>query len=55
MAVKFLMPHTLGSLYEEGEIAGFDPEVEGDLIERKIAEAFKPGKAAEKPAEKPAA
>lgn len=40
-AVKFLMPHTVGALYNEGEIAGFDDDVADDLIERKIAEAVK--------------
>ena len=40
-AVKFLMPHTVGSLYNEGEIAGFEDDVADDLIERKIAEAVK--------------
>ena len=25
-AVKFLMPYTLGALYNEGEVAGFDDD-----------------------------
>ena len=37
-AVKFLMPHTIGTLYNEGEVAGFEDDVAADLIERKIAE-----------------
>ena len=41
MAVKFLVPHTVGALYEEGEVAGFDAKVEKDLVDRKIAEAVK--------------
>jgi hypothetical protein len=39
--VKFLMPHTVGSLYNEGEVAGFEDDVADDLIDRKIAEAHK--------------
>lgn len=45
-AVKFLMPHTVGALYNEGEVAGFDDDVADDLIERKIAEPVKGGKPA---------
>lgn len=48
-AVKFLMPWTVGALYNEGEVAGFEDAVADDLIERKIAEAVKTGKA--KPAD----
>lgn len=48
-AVKFLMPYTLGALYNEGEIAGFSDEIAADLIERKIAEPVKGGKAAKSP------
>jgi hypothetical protein len=40
-AVKFLMPYTLGALYNEGEVAGFDDDIAADLIERKIAEPAK--------------
>lgn len=43
-AVKFLMPFTVGALYNEGEIAGFEDEVAADLIERKIAEPVKEAK-----------
>lgn len=42
-AVKFLMPWTVGALYNEGEVAGFEDDVADDLIERKIAEAVKTG------------
>lgn len=45
-AVKFLMPYTLGALYNEGEVAGFDDDIAADLIERKIAEPAKGAKAA---------
>jgi hypothetical protein len=41
MAVKFLESHTVGALYNEGEIAGFDKKTEEDLIERKIAKPYK--------------
>lgn len=44
-AVKFLMPFTVGALYNEGEVAGFEPAVANDLIERKIAEPVKATKA----------
>lgn len=37
-AVKFLMSHTHGTLYQEGETAAFDDAVAADLIKRKIAE-----------------
>lgn len=47
-AVKFLMPYTLGALYNEGEVAGFEAEIADDLIERKIAEPAKGGKPAAK-------
>jgi hypothetical protein len=40
-AVKFLMSFTVGALFNEGEIAGFDDAIADDLIERKIAEAVK--------------
>lgn len=39
MAVKFTRSHTVGALYNKDEVAKFDPEVEADLIKRKIAEA----------------
>ncbi len=44
-AVKFLMPFTVGALYNEGEVAGFADDVAADLIERKIAEPVKDAKA----------
>lgn len=50
MAVKFKMPHTIGSLYVEGDIAKFDAAVEKDLINRKIAENHEAKPAATKPA-----
>lgn len=49
MAVKFLMPHTVGALYNTEEVAGFDKETEADLVERKIAEPFKAPKQSEAP------
>lgn len=48
MAVKFLKPCQQGTLYNEGEIAGFDKETEARLVKQSFAEAVKP--AAEKPA-----
>lgn len=48
MAVKFLKPCQQGTLYNEGEIAGFDKETEERLIEQKFAEPVKPAKG-EKP------
>jgi len=42
--VKFLMPYTVGALYNEGEIAGFDEAIAKDLIEREIAEPVKAAK-----------
>ncbi|MDP2129987.1 MAG: hypothetical protein U0975_16330 [Erythrobacter sp.] len=39
--VKFLMPYTVGALYNEGEVAGFDEAITKDLIERGIAEPVK--------------
>ncbi|MEP2103085.1 MAG: hypothetical protein ABJP02_04925 [Parasphingorhabdus sp.] len=47
VAVKFLMPHTVGSLYNEGETAGFEKGVADDLVKRKIAEPAKTKKAKE--------
>ena len=41
MAVRFLTAHTLGSLYNQGEVAGFDDDTEADLIKRGIAELAK--------------
>ena len=47
MAVKFLMAHTLGSLFGKGDVAKFDTEVEKDLVDRKIADPYKaPAKSA---------
>src|SRR3546814_10161682 len=51
IAVTFLMSHTVGALYNEGETAGFAPEVAEDLIKREIAKPAKADKAAKKPAE----
>lgn len=53
-AVKFLMPFTVGALYNEGEVAGFEEAVADDLIERKIAEPVKETKGKASP-EAPAA
>jgi len=44
-AVKFLMSHTLGALYNKDEVAGFPDDVADDLIKRKIAEPVKGTKA----------
>lgn len=41
MAVKFLKPTQQGTLYEEGEIAAFDKEIEDRLIKQKFAVAVK--------------
>lgn len=49
-AVKFLMPYTVGALYNEGEVAGFEDAIADDLIERQIAEAAKLPKAKAEPA-----
>ena len=49
MAVKFLKPCQQGSLYNKGEIAGFDKDVEERLIKQGFAEAVKSD--AKKPAE----
>jgi hypothetical protein len=40
-AVRFLMPYTIGTLYNPGEIAGFETAVADSLIERGIAEPIK--------------
>lgn len=51
MAVKFLKPTTVGTLYGEGEIAGFDEATEESLIKQEFAEAVKPStEKGEKPA-----
>lgn len=56
-AVKFIMPFTVGALYNEGEVAGFEDAVADDLVKRGIAEAVKTakGKAPEDEAAKKAA
>lgn len=41
MAVKFIIAHTLGSLYVPGDVASFDTKTEKDLTDRKIAEPYK--------------
>lgn len=46
--VKFLMPYTVGALYNEGEVAGFDEAIAKDLIDREIAEPFKAAKSGAK-------
>lgn len=38
-AVIFLAAHTMGSLYNIGDVAGFEKETADDLIQRGIAEA----------------
>src|SRR3546814_10275724 len=51
IAATFRMSHTVGARYNEGETAGFAPEVAEDLIKREIAKPTKADKAAKKPAE----
>jgi hypothetical protein len=46
MAVKFLRPCQQGTLYNEGEIAGFDKETEERLVKQKFAELVKAEKSA---------
>lgn len=41
MAVKFLKPCQQGALYNKGEIAGFDQDIEKRLIEQEFAIAHK--------------
>lgn len=50
MAVKFLKSTQVGTLYNEGEIAGFDADIEKKLVDSKVAE-----KVAEKKHEAPKA
>lgn len=38
MAIRFLQTAQVGTLYNEGEVAGFDRKTEEDLVKRKIAE-----------------
>ncbi len=40
-AIKFLAACTVGALYNEGEVAGFEDAVADDLIKRGLAEAAK--------------
>lgn len=46
MAVKFLVAHTVGALYNSGDVAGFEKRIEADLIKRGIAIDPKAKKAA---------
>lgn len=46
MAVEFLVPTTVGTHYEKGEVAGFDAEIEERLVDQKLA---KPVKSTAKP------
>lgn len=41
VAVKFLTAHTVGTLYNKDDVAGFDGAIAGDLIDRGIAVAAK--------------
>jgi len=50
MAVKFLKPCQQGTLYNEGEIAGFDKETEARLIKQGFAEQAKAKGGAAEPA-----
>lgn len=47
MAVKFLKPTNVGTLYNKGEVAGFSAEIEAALVEQGDAEKVgaKAGKA----------
>lgn len=49
MAVKFLKPCQQGAMYNEGEVAGFDKDVEARLVKQGFAEMVKPEKPAEPP------
>jgi len=40
-AVRFLVPYTIGTLYNPGEVAGFDAALADSLIKRGIAEPVK--------------
>ncbi len=51
MAVKFLKPCQQGTLYNEGEIAGFDDATEARLVKQEFAEKVKATPKTEKPAE----
>lgn len=50
MAVKFLVSTQVGTLYNKGDIAGFDEKTEAELIKAKVAEAVKSTDKAEKQA-----
>jgi len=50
MAVKFIKPCQQGTLYNEGEVAGFDRETEGRLIKQGFAERHTEKAAEPKPA-----
>lgn len=50
MTVKFNHSHSVGAHYNKGDVATFEPEVEKDLVERKIADKHTSAKAADKPA-----
>jgi hypothetical protein len=41
MAVKFLVQAQVGTLYNKGDIAGFDEKTEQQLVEAKVAVAYK--------------
>lgn len=43
-AIKFLAACTVGSLYNKGEVAGFEDAIADDLIKQGVAEAHKAGK-----------
>lgn len=53
MGVKFLKPCQQGTLYNKGEIAGFDRETEARLIKQGYAEAHKAPAETPEPAPKP--
>lgn len=52
MAVKFLRDASVGAHYNEGEVAGFSPEVEASLIKQEVAEKFEAKKPDPKPEQK---
>jgi len=48
MAVEFLQSTQVGTLYNKGDIAGFNEETEKQLIGAKVAKAVNSAKAGEK-------
>lgn len=40
MAVKFIVSTQVGTLYNPGDIAGFDKKTEAELVKAKVAERY---------------